>query len=31
MIVTSQNVEIAKKGYKAFGAGDIQTALVLQP
>jgi ketosteroid isomerase-like protein len=25
--VASQNVEIAKKGYEAFGAGDVETAL----
>ena len=25
--MASQNVEIAKKGYEAFGAGDIETAL----
>jgi uncharacterized protein len=27
VIVPSQNVEIAKKGYEAFGAGDVETAL----
>jgi len=27
VIVASQNVEIAKKGYEAFGAGDVETAL----
>jgi ketosteroid isomerase-like protein len=27
VIVASQNVETAKKGYEAFGAGDVETAL----
>ena len=26
-MVASQNVETAKKGYEAFGAGDVETAL----
>jgi hypothetical protein len=26
-MVASQNVEIAKKAYEAYGAGDVQTAL----
>ena len=26
-MATSQNVEISKKGYAAFGAGDIETVL----
>jgi ketosteroid isomerase-like protein len=27
VIVASQNVEIAKKAYEAYGAGDVETAL----
>ena len=27
VIVSSQNVEIAKKAYEAYGAGDVETAL----